>query len=143
MDKARRGMIGIYQIENVKTGETYIGSSASLNNRIKVHMTDLARGIHINRPLQESWNKHGPQHFRFSILEITEDKYSLDAREIEWIKKTGAMTLGFNTKTDQYKQRTFISIHMQTKKDLEDLKLGSMNSTIKKLIDMYTKFNGR
>ncbi len=41
-------MMGIYQIKNTKTGETYVGSSLSINNRLKVHMTELVTGTHIN-----------------------------------------------------------------------------------------------
>ena len=137
MEKSRKGMIGIYQIKNRKTEQSYVGSSFSINNRLKDHMTHLANGTHINKDLQESWNHHGPECFEFSILEILQDKNKIDKREIYWIEKTGALNIGFNTKSDQYKSRTLISIHMQTKHDLENLKMGSMNSTIQHLLRFY------
>ncbi len=138
--------MGIYQIKNLKTGECYIGSSASMNNRMKNHMTDLANGTHINRSLQDSWVKYGPENFYFSILEIVESRDDLSVRELSWIKKTGSHSIGFNSKTDQYKERTLISVHMLTKKELEGLKLGSMNKTIQHLLVYYkhnNKFHGK
>lgn len=137
MEKPRPGMIGIYQIKNLNTGEVYIGSSMSINNRLKNHMTDLVNGIHINKSLQDSWRLHGAECFQFSILEIVEDRDRLHKRELYWIEKTGALHVGFNTKTDQYKERTLISVHMSTKKALENLKLGSMNKTIQHLLRFY------
>lgn len=137
MDKPARGLIGIYQIRNEKTGENYVGSSVSIHNRLKKHILDLTNGTHINRALQESWNRDGAASFQFSILEIVGDRDELEEREIHWIKKTDAHSVGFNTKTDQYKGRTHISLNRTTKRDLELLKLGSMDKSIRKLVEWY------
>ena len=141
MEKARRGMIGVYQIKNLKTGQVYVGSSLSINNRLKNHMTELVNGIHINKSLQESWGEHGPENFQFSILEVIGDREYLSARELFWIEKQGALSIGFNTKSDQFKQRTLISVHSSTKKALEELKLGSMNKAIQHLLSFYKKLS--
>jgi group I intron endonuclease len=137
MEKARRGMIGIYQIENLATGEKYVGSSSSMNNRWKSHLTDLANGTHINKKLLNSWNAHGPAQFRFSILEIVADRESLPLRELHRIEQTGALRSGFNTKSDAFTKRTLISIYTDTKKDLEKLGQRSMNAAIQMLLQFY------
>lgn len=132
-------MVGIYQIRNSVTGACYIGSSASMNNRLKNHMTELALGRHINPKLQHAWNTHGPASFEFKIVEVLDDKYSLPERELFWIKKMGAEGVGFNAKSDQYKSRTLISVNMDTKKALERMNLGSMDKTIGKLLEAYRR----
>jgi len=139
MEKPARGLIGIYEIRNEKTGECYIGSSLSIHNRLKKHMLDLTNGIHINRTLQDSWNRNGAQSFQFSIVELVENRDYLPERELFWINEKHAQSTGFNIKTDLYKGRTLISVHRITKRDLELLKMGSMDKTIKKLIEEHKK----
>ncbi|MFH1444717.1 MAG: GIY-YIG nuclease family protein [Candidatus Peregrinibacteria bacterium] len=139
MEKSARGLIGIYQILNDKTGECYVGSSLSIHNRLKKHLLDLTKGIHINRTMQESWNRDGACSFQLSILELVNSCDELSEREIHWIKERNAQSIGFNTKTDQFKSRTHISLNLSTKHDLEALHLGSMDKTIKKLVEEYKK----
>ncbi|MFH0770521.1 MAG: GIY-YIG nuclease family protein [Candidatus Peregrinibacteria bacterium] len=81
MEKPTSGLMGIYQIRNGKTDERYIGSSLSIHNRLKKHMLDLIKGVHINRSLQESWNKDGVESFLFSILELVGNREELGKRE--------------------------------------------------------------
>lgn len=136
-------IFGIYQIKNKVTGETYVGSSDNVQKRLKDHMISLARGHHINKMLQRSWKKYGPESHIFEVLEEVQEKNELSNREIFWINKTDSLENGFNTKTDKCKNRTLISIHPETKIELERLDMGSMSETLGQLIKYYLKFHDK
>lgn len=61
---------GIYRITNQVTGKLYIGSAVKLWPRIRQHRSNLRSGVHGNRILQRSWNKHGEAAFVFERLII-------------------------------------------------------------------------
>jgi len=61
--------IGVYQILNTENNHKYIGSSANIESRIRVHKSKLNRGIHSNGHLQRAWDKYGESNFSFSIIE--------------------------------------------------------------------------
>lgn len=65
---------GIYMLENVQTGEFYVGSSVCIHKRVQVHFNRLRRGSHCNSRLQKSWNDHGPGAFHVEIMEYTTRK---------------------------------------------------------------------
>lgn len=60
--------IGVYQIKNLITNKTYIGSSTKLNMRKNKHFSDLKLNKHKNQHLQNSYNKYGKENFKFNIL---------------------------------------------------------------------------
>lgn len=60
---------GIYKIENAITGAIYIGSSRNIDNRWKYHVWELRANRHHSTYLQNSWNTHGGDAFKFSIIE--------------------------------------------------------------------------
>ncbi len=59
---------GIYEIINKINDKKYIGSSIDLENRRRAHFSELTRKIHGNAALQNSYNKHGFENFKFNIL---------------------------------------------------------------------------
>jgi group I intron endonuclease len=73
-------MTGIYQIRNVINGHRYVGSAFNIKGRWSVHKHLLVNRKHINRHLQNVWNKYGEQNFIFEVLEITE-KEKIISRE--------------------------------------------------------------
>lgn len=87
---------GIYQILNLITNEKYIGSSKNLKNRKSQHFTSLRRNVHNNLHLQNAFNKHGEQNFRFEILAsnipiedlIDLEQLCLDVTQPEYNKRT-------------------------------------------------------
>jgi len=134
---------GIYEIQNISTQESYIGSSKHVFRRLHDHLVQLTADNHINKLLQHSWNTHSPSVITFRILELVDDMSVLFQREIYWIKKKLAIENGFNTRSDQFKNRTLIPLSMERKIELENLQMGSMNETLQQLIKMYGKFNSK
>lgn len=61
---------GIYEIGNRENGHKYIGSSANIEKRWRLHIRLLERNKHHCRHLQNAWNKYGKDLFVFSIIEL-------------------------------------------------------------------------
>lgn len=72
---------GIYQIKNILSRESYIGSATNLRGRHSLHLRDLHKGKHHNRRLQNAWAKYGNDAFDFIVLEEVPDKSRLIERE--------------------------------------------------------------
>ena len=62
---------GIYSIENIIDGKSYIGSSVNISSRWRKHLTMLRKSIHNNHHLQNAYNKYGESNFIFKIIEYT------------------------------------------------------------------------
>lgn len=77
----------IYEIINKVNGKRYIGQTVNLAPRKAVHFTTLKRGVHKNKHLQNSWNKHGEENFIFDILEKVSDNL-LTEREQYFVDNT-------------------------------------------------------
>lgn len=59
----------IYKISNIKNGKFYIGSSSNIKERFNHHKWELNNNRHINKHLQNSWNKHGQDNFEFEVID--------------------------------------------------------------------------
>lgn len=90
-------MMGIYQIKNTKSDTVYIGSSNNIEHRLKVHKRNLIRNKHINRHLQNAWNKYGAATFIFESIEEVMDTAGLLGRESYYINKTIKNQYNFST----------------------------------------------
>lgn len=89
-------MAWIYCIENKINDKKYIGKSIkSISKRWFQHKINLKRNTHINKHLQQSWNKYGEDFFAFWIIEECE-KEKLSEREMFWIEQY--KTFGYNGK---------------------------------------------
>jgi len=61
---------GIYSINSVSDKEkVYIGSSIDIPKRWMTHKSDLRRGAHKNRYLQNTYDKHGENCFEYKVVE--------------------------------------------------------------------------
>lgn len=67
---------GVYAIQHLETGRTYIGSSVSMSRRWREHQSLLKLGEHHARDLQVDWNLYGPSAFVFVVLEVIQDEAS-------------------------------------------------------------------
>ena len=90
----------------------YIGSTTDIKRRLKDHRSSLKYGHHKNKILQNAWNKYGESSFCFTIVEVIEseyDKYLLESREDEWMKKENSLhPNGFNLMTAEHNLHTEI-----------------------------------
>ncbi len=73
----------IYKIRNIVNGHFYVGSSVSVRVRFQYHRRHLRNGTHHCGHLQNAWNKHGEDCFKFEIVEkvpLTENLLDAEAR---------------------------------------------------------------
>lgn len=78
----------IYQIKNIKSNKLYVGQTIQhFNRRLRRHINCLKKNNHPNQYLQNSWNKHGKENFKFEILEKCDNIDILNEREEYWINK--------------------------------------------------------
>lgn len=85
---------GIYLIKCEPTGQAYVGSSTRIKERWVDHQSQLRRGVHHCKALQEAWTKFGSENFSHEVVEFCED---LEARESHWIQQYRDKNLAFNT----------------------------------------------
>lgn len=77
---------GVYKITNIITGDCYIGSASRIGKtksqsgftvRFDKHLRELRNNSHHNRFLQNSFNKHGENSFKFEILAKCPSEYCI------------------------------------------------------------------
>jgi group I intron endonuclease len=74
---------GVYCILNLNNNKFYIGSSKDILTRFNTHVFYLNKNKHINKKLQNAWNKYKLDNFDFFIIEecenfIEREQYYLD-----------------------------------------------------------------
>lgn len=69
---------GVYRID-IGEGHFYIGSAVDVSRRKINHLSDLRRGVHSNRHMQNCWSKY--QYFEFQVLEFAEPDCILDIEQ--------------------------------------------------------------
>jgi len=89
---------GVYEIRNCKSNKSYVGSAKDIFTRWCAHMSMLRNNNHENVYLQNAYNKHGEDAFKFIVLEFIPDKKMLVKREQHWINNLGVCdkTKGYN-----------------------------------------------
>lgn len=87
---------GIYKITCTPTGKIYIGSANNLSQRISTHKYTLRKGNHINKYLQNAWNKYGEDKFRFEVLELVLSSFLLEREQYYLDKLKPFRERGFN-----------------------------------------------
>jgi group I intron endonuclease len=123
-------MTGIYAIENIATGEVYVGQSRNIPNRYQQHLSMLERGEHHSLKLQKAYNSTGAEGFTLKILELC-DESELDRKEQEWIQKLDAYDKGYNMRNqtelpsnlDSFYVRAADSLHRQFRNSCKELGL--------------------
>jgi len=79
---ATKHISGIYAIEQIGTDRFYIGSSKAIHERWSQHRRLLRIGTHHARFLQNAWNKHGEEAFRFYVLDQCEQELLLEKEQM-------------------------------------------------------------
>ena len=97
---------GIYAITCIVDNRKYVGQSNKISKRWATHVHHMhnVRKYYLKKPytspdpLWHSWNVHGPEMHRFSVLEPVDDLAMLTARERYWIVKLNTIDerYGFN-----------------------------------------------
>ena len=72
---------GIYKIVNLVNNNTYIGSAVKLYKRKNQHLHSLRRNIHHSTYLQNSFNKHKEENFKFEVVEFCEKEELLEREQ--------------------------------------------------------------
>ena len=83
----------IYAIVMTQTGDAYVGKSQSLEVRFREHRHRLRKGAHLNRVLQDAWDKHGEGAFQIVLLETGLSPSSASDAEGRWIERAGTLNL--------------------------------------------------
>lgn len=91
---AARGVMGVYVIVRVETGQAYIGSSLNIGERWNGHRGCLRRRAHPNGRLQQAWDEHGEAAFVFAIVERVASLDQLLPREKSWLADGGTWQEG-------------------------------------------------
>lgn len=103
--------IGIYTITCTNNNKIYVGASTKIQTRWKSHVRELTKGCHINKELQEDWNKHGSCNFRFEVLQLVENKTDLQERELYHMNQYPLSSL-YNTQNKPARSKnSFINLH--------------------------------
>lgn len=76
---------GIYEIRNTSNGKKYVGSAVDFGARWSKHRSELRRGVHHSRHLQQSWDKHGPDAFSFRKLLLCEKHELMECEQMAFI----------------------------------------------------------
>lgn len=95
MDK---GISGVYTITNMLNNKIYVGYGIDIRKRFWGHTTKLKNNQHHNRHLQNAWNKHGEESFKFEILEEESIIEFLPSLENYWcnLLNTHSDEFGYN-----------------------------------------------
>jgi hypothetical protein len=103
--------MGILQIRNLSNNKIFLDSGLNIKGKINSSKFQLSNGIHMNKELQEDYNKSGMDNFSFEVLDylkpddnIKKD-YSKDLKILKtrWIKKLRP----FNEKGYHKKKKLF------------------------------------
>lgn len=127
---------GVYFICNLITNQIYIGSAVDFNHRKHYHFGFLKRNKHINKKLQNSFNKYGIDEFEFQILEfcakdkrIEREQYYLDTLKPEFnIRKIAGSNEGLKQSESAKKKLHDFWIGKKKKPRTEEHKLNLSKS---------------
>ena len=87
-------MIGIYRIVNLETGESYVGQSKNINNRIQSHISD-SRSDNPPTLISKALKLYGIDKFEFQICLECSEEY-LDYYERKFIDYYNSIQDGYN-----------------------------------------------
>jgi group I intron endonuclease len=115
---------GIYLIQCITNGRSYIGQSKNLDSRIKDHIYKLRKRKHNNIHLQRTFNKYGESCFLFTELIVCNFE-NLDKYERFYIKLFDCIESGFNMDSGGNLNK---SISQDSRKKMSLAKIGKSSS---------------
>jgi group I intron endonuclease len=87
----------IYHIRNVVNGKFYVGSAQDTAVRFRQHRRLLRANKHHCKHLQNAWNKHGEDCFKFEVVEHVSESSSLEHAEDVWLSENVGKPHCYNT----------------------------------------------
>lgn len=98
-------MTGIYKIENILTGEVYIGQSKNIERRWQQHRENMVAKTTVRKyGLYRDMRYWGIKNFSFDVLEEC-SQFALDEREAYWIRHYAAKVHCYNIKMPEGVER--------------------------------------
>ena len=97
--KERKARPGIFAVRCLAENAAWTGAARDLDSQQNGIWFQLRMGNHMNKALQQAWNRHGADAFRFEVLEVVEDDNPemigllLKDREAYWRAQEGAAKL--------------------------------------------------
>lgn len=135
MRKNNSNISGIYKITNIVNNKFYIGSTYCFLSRKNHHFNSLLHNKHVNKYLQNAYNKYGVNNFKFEILAKCPKEYLLKLEQ--WFidtqkpnynfQKTAGSNLGIKF-SEEHKQK----IGLKNKNKIRSSELKLRLSIIKK-----------
>ena len=87
----------IYFIINKVDGKRYVGQTTNFSRRRSEHLLNLRQNTHINKKLQNAFNKYGEENFVIEKIQFDNlTKKELDAQEIYYIDYYDSFNNGYN-----------------------------------------------
>jgi len=120
-------MPGIYEIKNAVNNKKYIGMSKNIKKRWQKHKNMLKKNKHINKHLQNAYNKYGKEFFKFSVLEKVSNVDVLVEKEAFYIKKYNTCDRKQGYNFINYDKNYKAITHDETKEKLSKLNTGKNN----------------
>ncbi len=140
MERFSRGLSGVFEITSQETKDVFIGSSPSMHHAYMRHMSDLIDHVHHNQKLQSQFSRYGVQKFVFSILEVVQDRYSLNQKESEWLERKNGISID-NKKIEDMKSLhspcTHISVDRSVRDQLKNLGEKTMIDGVRLLVRSF------
>ena len=93
---SKRDKKGIYKITCIKNGKVYIGRSINIPSRLYAHKRSLIMNRHINKKLQEDFNKYGEESFIFEVERYTGVPLDTLYYESYYAEKYDVFNTGYN-----------------------------------------------
>lgn len=89
-------MAHVYQIECSVSNKVYFGQSDNYLFRLGQHFRDLRKKKHVNKNLQEDYNKHGEASFTWKLISDECDKRDAKIKEAGLIFKSACNKSSYN-----------------------------------------------
>lgn len=103
----------IYILLNTENMKKYIGVTTNFNRRKYDHLYKLRNNTHVNKSLQNDYNKFGESAFEFTIIKNVNNRTEAMRIEDELIKEHDSIDNGYNIKGKEAVWKNKISLSAQ------------------------------